>query len=500
MVRRLTFVALFVVVMLAFVQPAFAATSESNPNTDTATWRGGWGNQVTPDITFEEAKDGLLYWVDRNGTPPFTLIDTGNPQDYYRAYASPGSPLELRLDMLGILRSNAAAWDGRTLFPGSAAQAVEGQWGVHVVPMSYLQTSTAYVYGLQENYVIGIDLTRPSQVTGVKVLDDQVSETPLSTTLYTPQARVHTVWNYADYDVLSGTAYFRVYMDGKCVIPGPVPLDEPFGGESKGVPWFAAGGVGAATIENMPPGKHLIQVAAVDRATNEGVLSDAYTVYMDPDNPGVLIKTPSKPGGLVGVKPTLSAATSDSVGVNYVKFYVDGDLMGTVSAGGSKSFTAQLPSNLSAYASGDHTLTVVATDLSGRTGTAISPFVLEKTIPSLSISSAGPNPFYPRKRDGYKDNFVVKFSTNEASTAYLLVYDSKGNLYRSISKSVAPGTTSLYWDGKSSSGAMKEGSFSVKIKVQDAAGNYSLSSGRQARIYFTQLVKTSSNTVVIVQR
>ena len=59
-----------------------------------------------------------------------------------------------------------------------------------------------------------------------------------------------------------------------------------------------------------------------------------------------------------------------------------------------------------------HRIKVKAWDMVGRTNYAEKSFVLDKSAPTVSSVTAGPTPFYPRKRDGYKDNFVVKFKTS----------------------------------------------------------------------------------------
>ncbi len=95
-------------------------------------------------------------------------------------------------------------------------------------------------------------------------------------------------------------------------------------------------------------------------------------------------------------------------------------------------------------------------------------FRLDKSTPAISSVSGAPSPFFPRKRDGYKDDFKVKFKTSEAGTAKLTIKNSKGTVVRTVTKNVAAGSNSITWNGKYTSGSVKSGKFTYKLTMTDA--------------------------------
>lgn len=457
-------------------------------------WRAGWGNELPASLYFErppQEMNGFIYDISRFGS----LVDTGSPSDYLRSATPTGTHFMRTFDLAATVEEFPVL-DGRLLFPGQAMKAVEGPWWVAIVPYTVIMPQMDFVYSSNQlDYFFGVDQTPPSVPTNVRAYRSAASTQTLPDGV-TTQRRVHVRWDLIEYDKLSGTALMNVYIDGVLRLGWKKTLQVP----TDGVPWFGLStGTDGVTIEDIGPGKHTIQVAAMDRATNESVKSPAITVFVDPDDPVVTITSPSA-GGKLGVKPTVRATIKDLGGVKGVGFKVDSSNMGTITPSTvTTNYAAAKTLDLSAFANGGHTLTVTGLDMAGRTVSKAVSFTLDKSAPSMTITSKGPNPFYPRKRDGYKDNYVVKFNTNEPGTAYLDVYYG-GKLYRSVKKPMVSGANSISWDGKSSSGALKATSYSVKLRLVDAAGNTRTSSSFGATIRFYEVVRTSSGSARVIER
>lgn len=499
--RRVLLVTLMLVALLLMVPAAHAAlddapggTSSTNPDAPPHEWRQRWGNSLYPNFTLTSPADvdGFLYSVDRSAD---TTVNPANPDAYDRTVKSNGTHFDTTLDLDGIYLTQPTAWDGRLLFPGGAMLPQEGIWYWHLKAYAVNQAALSYEYAAANHTVdFGFDATPPAKVTGLGVFSSASAAAPAAVLT---QSRANVRWNYTDYDTLAGTAYFQIYMDGKKAIPaeGDDPGDSP-----SGTPWYGTGGTGRVTIENLTAGKHTFNVSAVDRATNEGVKSSTVTVYVDPDVPTVAINVPSA-GGTLGAKPTLRATAEDQAGIQLVAFYVDGVFKGNVAPGDPPTrLVASKTVDLSSLPNGTHTLVVKAYDIAGRVVQVSRAFRLDKTMPRLSSISGAPNPFYPRKRDGYKDNFKVKYRANKAGTLKMVIRNSKGTVVRTVSKRVSAGSGSISWNGKYNDGSVRKGTFRYRLTLTDGGGQRYTTSTRRVSIKFTQLVRVSSSSVRVVQR
>ncbi len=457
---------------------------------------GGTGPVVTPAFTWFNtvfptfiAKPSatptdpveMLYLVDRT---PVTLIDSLDPNSYYASFAIKDLKTHVNgvIDQQGVWLSDPVAFDGETLFPGRVTSPLEGVWYIHALVRNALGAS-----GGTTHVGYGVDLTPPLAVTGVTAFRSITSTIPLTT--WVAQNRVVIKWNSTERDRLSGTEFFKVYVDGN-----------PFDGE-KGLIAFQPGrSTMSVTIEDLPSGVHAIQVTAIDRAGNEGPVSATTTVRIDGESPKVRILTPTS-GARVGITPLFSALTSDSAGVASVTFLVDGVSVGTVApASPAKEFKAQVTPNLSSFSAGNRVLTVMVTDVVGNVAVASRSFVLDKTVPVLTVTSAGPTPFYPRLRDGYRDNFVVRFSASEDVTARLVIKNSSGTTVRTLTKTVAEGSGSITWNGKNNAGVVRAGTYRWYLQLTDVAGNKSSTRTGTTEIRTFEVIRLSSGSVRIVQR
>ena len=319
---------------------------------------------------------------------------------------------------------------------------------------------------------------------------------------WSPNTRAHVSWTPGKYDSLSGVGYYHVLIDGSASIPNAA-ADQ---GRVYEIPGVSPSSI---TVEDMPPGKHKISIVAVDRATNEGPAASTY-FYSDPDFPGLVIQNPAAASTKLNAKSALSAEATDSAGISSVKFAIDGITVGTVRpASLTTDYTAKFTPKWSQFTNGTHTLEVTDYDMVGRATTRSRTFKLDTHAPSLTVVSHSGSPFYPRLRDGFKDNWSIKFKTGEAGSASLLVYSPSGALARTITKTIAKaGTYSMSWDGTSSkydwmtkpAQNTDTPKFRVKIRVRDAAGNTHTSSSYAATMKFYEIVKTGPSTVKVVLR
>ena len=440
-----------------------------------------WGNSLAPDfvlqpVTPEEGTIiGALYTVDRSEA---TVIDTTTPDAYYRAARSLGSNMDFTLDLPGIyLYPPTGSWP-----PAEAGthSPLEGIWWYH-----YLFFSNVRLSNTTNSHVFGIDVTDPRAVTGLKA---SPSANPSFASNVVSTSRVHISWDPAAYDDLSGVAYYQVMLDGEPAIPEA-------GGEAQGRVYEIPGVTpSSVTLENLEPGAHSIGVYPVDRATNEGPIASV-RVYSDPDTPTISITSPA--GSIVGIAPTLQASANDLGGISSVSFYLDGIFLGTDTAA-----PYALRADLSGFTAGyGHTLSAKATDVYGRTSTDSKAVVLDKTPLVVSSFTAAPNPFFPIRREGYKDNATIRCWVNKNAYVRLDVLNSAGTPIRSMAKWVAPGTASFVWNGKwTSDNRAHTGTYYYRITAADPAGNIVTTGKIKTVIRNYELKRLSRSRVRVIPR
>jgi len=461
-------------------------------------WREGWGNDplarfqiaIPQPVPGQPAIVGAYYAIVR---PHASMIDTITAAmwpDCYNAPVSDGTTWRLAIDTIGE-DANPGPFFGPTGMVPGAMRTYEGPYVVFVRTFADMYPAAA-----AGSFGFGLDVTPPAKVTNLQAFPGY-GDAPVNGFL--KQSRVHLTWEDKLYDTLAGAGYFEFFLDGK---PFPLlkdpsasrkvyDLKEHYWAGSTSLPTPRA-----ATIEDLPAGKHTLQVRAVDRATNPGPLSDPINIAVDPDIPDIAITWPSVNGQIIGVAPTFKANVTDLGGVKSVKFYVDGSYKAT-----DTEAPYQATVSLGSFANGSsHVLRVVAEDMAGRTNFAEQTFVIDKSVPVLTVTSSGPGTFYPRKRDGYKDNFVVKFKSNEVAKAVLTIKDSSGKTWRTMTKNMPVGSSSFVWNGRSNSGSMKQGTFKWYAKLIDGAGNVSSIKSGKTTIKYYEIVQTSGNTVKVVER
>lgn len=508
MVAALTVAALVVVVSPALADLEDIVTYESSTNPqvgENAWWRWGWGNDPRPHIMAQSVPQdtddpravtsGMVYTVRQiqYGEDVATI-----PAAHIPNWTSSSlSILPYQTTFTGVYDISAyIARFGWTPTPGTTKR---GE-GLYRITNRYYNQFRMENAAAADAIAVGLDMTPPLPVSG---LNDSVGEVDGVGT-YVEATWRDLRWAPLAYDSLSGVGGFYVKVnDGDEVFGAnvsPDPSYEPYASMlTTRVP--DRGQLSHITIEDLRPGKNVITVTVVDRATNRSTPATV-TAYVDPDTPQVKLTKPTN--GLVPRMAKFSADASDLAGIAKVSFYMDGQLLGSDT---TKPY--EIEKDMSSFTDGPHTLKVVAEDMIGtrsgpwmlpHTAEVVQQVVVDNRAPSLTINSAGPSPFYPRKRDGYKDDFVMKFTTDEPGTAVLVVYNSKGKAYRQVSKTVTAGTSSIAWDGKKSDGTMAESDFKCQIVMYDAAGNWRGSSKYAALLRYTELVRVNSRTVKVIQR
>lgn len=477
--------------------PVVSSTNPRDIGNFDVTWRAGWGNDPLALFTFnvpqpDDDQPAIIiarYALSRPGGLVWPPV---NPED--PAYNSVGvtrSTWDLPVDMIGAV-TNPGPFFGPNTPPPGAARPYEGPF-----ELGWLYSAMGVPMASPGLIRFGLDMTPPAKVTQAMAIPVIPSDMPVAGVL--TQSRVHFKWEDKLYDTLAGVGYFELFIDGEPYLLEPdskvsrrvYDLKEHFPG--LGTPIATPR---MMTVEDLPAGKHTFQIRAVDRATNEGPLSDPIELTVDPDIPDITIDWPSVNGQVVGAKPTFIATVKDLGGVASVQFYVDGVLRATDTAS-----PYQATVDLSAFASGSsHSLKVVARDIGGRTNEAVKTFVIDKTAPRLSIVSVGSNPFYPRLRDGYRDNYTVRFRSSEPATATLTIKNSKGKTIRTLSKKVPAGTSRIIWNGKDSGGAVRSGSYRWYLTLTDTPGNRSVTRSGRTAIRTYQIKRLSSGSVRIIQR
>lgn len=432
----------------------------------------------------------LLYLVDR--TPTADILPN-DPNSYYGSFKPIEGTTHFKgvIDQLGVFLSNPDEFDGLLYLPGRVSSPLEGIWYIHAVVRNALGEA-----GERVDVAYGVDLTKPVRVENVRIYASNTAPTPA--TGWLSQSRVVVRWDGTERDALSGTEYYIVYIDGK-------PLSEWEGSDSEERIDFQRGrAVMSLTIEDLPIGLHTIEVTAVDHAGNESVKSAKAQIGVDVDTPKISIVAPTS-GGTVGASPTFQVKTTDGAGISSVRYFVDGVPVGIAT---TAPYSKKV--DLSLFSNGTHTLRVEAYDMVGaaplpwtgipHSAAATSSFKLDKTMPKLTNISGSPTLFYPRIRDGYRDNHTVRFTANKAGTVKLVVKNSSGKTVRTLSKSVGKGSGSVVWNGKHSDGSVHKGSYRYYLTLADAGGQSFKSGTYGATIRFTQVVRVGASRVKIVQR
>ncbi len=425
-----------------------------------------WGSSSRPDLIVPPSGEGtdapLGFLYDATRAP--SSIDIATPDIYGKTVQPVGTHFTQVFNL--------------SKYPG-AAGGLEGIW---YLELRFFKSSGYDPTTSQQ--AIGVDQTHPVPVAGLALYDGPAGVTPISGVTTTD--RIQARWTDAEYDSLSGTAYYQVYLDGT---PWPSSIQ---GDIEAGRAWRLLGVPASLTAEDFPAGIHTVSISAVDRAANEGPKTSV-DITVDPDVPVISLTKPVA-GSLIGAAPSFEATASDAGGVKFVKFYVDGTLVGT----DSTSIYAVTP-DLSAFGNGSHTAQAMVEDLYGRqVYSDLVPFTLDKTAPAITGINDSPDPFYPRKRDGYKDDSIIRFRLSEPAAVKVTIYTKKGTVVRAMTANKPAGSGSMKWNGKNDGGVLvAAGVYYYRITATDAAGNAKSSGKYATRLAYHQFVRTRRGIRVI---
>ena len=458
------------------------AISDSETN-----WRRGWGNSTTveyllnlPQVNW--AEEGHIrhvhYRFDRD-PDAFTEVVPNGPRVDMSTVFPTDTRVQVRKDLVSHwFQEPASAWN-YTAMPGQK-HPWEGTWYLSWRfeadgPESGESILASETIG---PYPLGIDATPPMQVRKLTAKPSERYTGP--TGLWTDSQQAYVFWEDAQYDELSGVAYFEVQVDREARGSGVfyLPPTRPY-----------------VTIHDMPPGKSEIRVRAVDRATNAGPWAYTY-FHSDPYEPEVEIVYPARENDLIGATRPLKANATDLAGIRWVRFEIDGRHVGTVYGP-----PYELKPDWAPFANGTHTLKVTAADMLGREVSQLRTFRLDKVPPRISNVRSGPEPFYPIIREGYKDWMTVNFDVSKPGRVWLYVYDEQDRLYATRTAPVSAGAASISWNGAGDeTGAARVGTFTFRLKAVDAAGNETWWGRGTTTIRDFEIVRVGPNAVRVIPR
>jgi len=110
-------------------------------------------------------------------------------------------------------------------------------------------------------------------------------------------------------------------------------------------------------------------------------------------------------------------------------------------------------------------------------GSTVSLLLSVLTAPTITGLSADPATISPNA-DGYQDKTTITYTTNQSLFNSVAIYDDSGTLMRTLKNAVvlAAGPQTVVWDGKytpagGTSTPVPDGTYTVRVTGQDAAGN-----------------------------
>lgn len=457
-------------------------TSTTNPGIwkDMDTWwRAGWGKSDAPQFilntpSVEDTTFGLLAGMVYTVTTTPQDLNPSTPGLYYRSGRPEGTNLGHTFDLPGIYRfPPVGGW--RAVPTTGAASDYEGYWYINFLWF----TTTGYCSTDTYHGRFGIDQTPPSRVDSLCV---SPTDMDADATTILPTTRAHVLWKLAtDYDALSGVAYYQLLIDGVNAVPEKD--DDPEQGRAYVIPSFHPRSI---TVEDLPPGKHVIGIAPVDRATNMGPIASV-TMYSDPDTPTITFRTPTS--YWLPRVPQLSVVASDAGGIRNVVYRLDGHPIATTVVG--PYYTAR--PDLKYFPKGWHELSATVTDMYGRTAVVKKTVRLDKVAPTIKVS-VSVNKLKVTVRATTSEAGAIRFWCNGSLTStegkeVIKYLTKKGTRSVTFRVDRAGYGSNAYYSG-----------VRVPWSVQsvDYAGNYSkYRSGRKTVRYY-RIVKTAQNQVKVI--
>ncbi|MFA5843657.1 MAG: Ig-like domain-containing protein [Coriobacteriia bacterium] len=236
------------------------------------------------------------------------------------------------------------------------------------------------------------------------------------------------------------------------------------------------------SIEDLQAGRNRIGVRCIDYAGNSGPWTYGYA-NVDTDTP--VIRSMSPAGGVISGTHAFTVDAFDSAGISAVRFEIDGAF---VASDTTAPFAVNV--NTRTLSNGTHSFTARVYDMIGdRPGTArphvassTADFRVDNTPPRLSVLSAGPSPFFPIRRDGYLDDYRIRYTLSKDADVYFEAYNSSGTRVRTVSTRCQAGTRTFVWNGARDSGGPAVGTYTWRLRAVDALGNTAATPRRSVTI------------------
>jgi len=106
--------------------------------------------------------------------------------------------------------------------------------------------------------------------------------------------------------------------------------------------------------------------------------------------------------------------------------------------------------------------------ISAGSATKTKTITVDTTPPTITGVADSPDPFNPKAGQ----TTTISYTLSEKCIVFIDIYDSAGNLMRTLSKTQLAGANSMIWDGKDRFGdIVPDGTYTYKIYVKDMAGN-----------------------------
>jgi hypothetical protein len=471
----------FVLALIAFLGVCSSAYAYVGTDTvsvqdqDVMDWQWMyWFNTLTPVATFSSSATsgvigGFYYDVDRT---PWTVPTRASE---FTPLNSPLLSAEKRLDMQGLAyRFPSQHKNGERLD-------VEGVWYIHA--RSIIATAPGMANTPGHGH-FGIDLTKPEAVRYVRNVPFEAGKYGVTaymrTRVYWSDPAYWTHGGDNGYDALSGDAQWRLTVNGV--------QDATWRREEHNTTTTVH-----VTVERgLKNGRNVVGVQCIDYAGNVSPVTNV-TFYVDTDVPAISIDQPYQRQCIYGTVP-FTVATHDAGGIREVVFKIDG----VVKQAGTSNV---MPFDTHKLENGQHKVTVTVRDLYGRATTQEKIFSVDNAPISSSSVGDSPDPFYPRLREGYKDNSRIAYHLGKAAaTVWVRIWNGSKIVRQYTASNVAVGDHSATWDGRSSDGTIAEGTFYYQIVAKGYNGATYSTTKYPTTIRFWELVRVAPNQYKVVPR
>ncbi len=179
-----------------------------------------------------------------------------------------------------------------------------------------------------------------------------------------------------------------------------------------------------------------------------------------------------------------------------MEFSVDGVVASRDTASPYKTTIDMRP-----FGTGVHTVTATVTDMVGRRASdSATVRVIDVSVPSITSVSGSPNPFFPIKRDHYRDNFTVRFRLSERAAVAMAIYAPAGGAPARIitTRTRNAGWNTIVWNGRTDAGGPSVGTWRYRLVAHDGINTSKVTAIRSVKIRSYIIKKVRHNVARIV--